>query len=290
MRPALTKAGGLTNVGLKRQENQDFFSADDILGLYVVADGMGGHLAGEVASRIAVDLINKSFRKCVESEASVESLFGHSDPSLSKTGNYILSSIRLANRVIHEMANEHRQYRGMGTTVAVLAAAPGLIVSANVGDSRVYMVREGQIERLSKDHTIVAEQVEMGILTDEKAADSPLKHMLTRNLGSSEDVDAEIFELEPTGNTRFILCTDGVTDLISDDEILHMAEGENNPEALCGNFIDVALKRAGHDNTTVVSVYLTGIEKQRFGPLRKIGSFLADVSTNTQKIIRNFRP
>ena len=283
MSPTLAKTAGLTDPGLKREGNEDFYSTDDLLGLYVVADGMGGHLAGEVASRMAVNLINKCFREWIEGDASVDALFGYPDPSLSKYANCVSSSIRLANRVIYEMAHQHKEYHGMGTTVAVLAVIPELIISANVGDSRIYMVRNGQIERLSKDHTIIAEQIEMGILSSEEAENSPMKHVLTRNLGSSKEVDAEIFELAPTNNDRFVLCTDGVTDLISDDEILQMVEEEDNPETLCGHFIDEALERGGHDNATVVSVYLPRIEGPKFRTVKKIGNSLADILTPTQK-------
>jgi protein phosphatase len=277
VRQALTRAAGRTDVGLRREENEDFFFTDDALGLYVVADGMGGHLAGNVASRTAVDLINKSFRKCTGLGTSLEELFGHPEPSLSIRGNYILSGIKLANRVIHEMAAQSNQYRGMGTTVAILAFNPRFVIAANVGDSRIYMISNGQIERLSKDHTVVAEQIELGIITHEEAENSPLKHVLTRNLGSSERIDADIFEIEATTNARFVLCTDGVTDLISDDEILHMVEEEDNPEVLCGNLIGKSLKRGGHDNTTVVSVYLSGIKNPQSGPAKKIGRFLTDI-------------
>lgn len=283
MSTVLTNAAGITDVGLKREENEDSFFADSKLGLFVVADGMGGHLAGEVASRTAVDLIIKSFQNWTSTETAEEELFGYPDPSLSRTGNYILSGIRLANKVIHEMAIAHTQYHGMGTTIAVLAVMPELVISANVGDSRIYMVRDGQIERLSKDHSIVAEQVEMGIMTTEEAEHSPLKHVLTRNLGSSENLDAEIYEIEPTNDDRFILCTDGLTDLVSDDEIQQMVVAENDPENLCRKFIDKALTRGGHDNATIVSVYLTGFGKQKSVAAKKIGSFFADMLSNTQE-------
>ena len=229
MRSAIAKAAGLTDVGLKRDGNEDSFSIDMKLGLFVVADGMGGHLAGEVASRVAVDLINKSFKKWADSNATEEDLFEYPDPSLSRFGNYVLSSIRFANRVIHEMATEHKDYSGMGTTVAVLAVMPDLIITANVGDSRIYLVRKGQIEQLSRDHSIVAEQLEMGIMTDEEAEQSPLKHVLTRNLGSAKFLDAEVFEIEPASKDRFILCSDGLTDLVSDDEI-HLRSEIYNPD------------------------------------------------------------
>ena len=189
------RASGITDVGLKREDNEDFFSKEDSLGLYVVADGMGGHLAGEVASRVAVEMINKSVRKWLEKEASEYELFGPPDNSLTLNGNYILSSIRMANRVVYEMANEHEEYHGMGTTVVILYVTPTLIIAANVGDSRIYMVRDGHMEMLSKDHSIVQEQVDMGTMTEEEAVTSPFRHMLTKNLGSAENLEPDVFEI-----------------------------------------------------------------------------------------------
>ncbi len=290
MKPPQVRTAGLTDVGLKREGNEDSFSTDDALRLYIVADGMGGHLAGEVASRIAVNLINRSFKRWTESQAPVEALFGEPDSSLSRTGNYVLSSIRLANRVIHEMANEYDQYHGMGTTVAVLAVMPDLIISANAGDSPIFMVRNGQIEKISRDHTLVAEQVEMGAMTPEEAEASPMKHMLTRNLGSAEDVEPDVFEIIPDNNDRFVLASDGLTDLVSEEEIRAMVEVQNNPNALCKDFIELALERGGHDNTTVVTVFLEEVEKPASGSFSKIGGLVADIFSTSQKLVRIFRP
>lgn len=285
----LTKTAGMTDVGLKREGNEDSFSVEDSLRLYIVADGMGGHLAGEVASQIAVEMINKSYRKWVEKETPEDELFGSYDPTLTRHGNYILSSIKLANRVVHEMAVEYEQYHGMGTTVVILLITPTLIIAANVGDSRIYLVRDGVIERLSKDHTIVNEQVEMGVMTEEEAATSPLKHILTRNLGSAEDVEPDIFEIEPSSNDRFVLCSDGLTDLVDDDEIFEMVQRAADPEPLCRQFIETALKRGGHDNTTVVSVFLSDVEKKGEGAMKKIGLLLADFLISIQKMVKKFK-
>ncbi len=282
------KASGISDVGLKRDGNEDSFSTNDSLGLYVVADGMGGHLAGEVASRIAVEMIDKSFRKWIEEEAQEDELFGKPDSSLSLKGNYILSSIKLANKVVYEMAMEYKQYHGMGTTVVILLVTPTLIIVANVGDSRIYMVRDGELERLSKDHTIVSEQVEMGMMTEEEAATSPMKHILTRNFGSSETVEPDIFELEPSNNDRFVLCSDGLTDLVNDEEILEMTRGEDDPENLCRQFVDTVLNRGAHDNTTVISVFLTEVEKRKEGS--KIGLVFGDLAAGVQKVIKKFIP
>ena len=284
------KSSGISDVGLKREGNEDSFSVEDSLGLYIVADGMGGHLAGEVASQISVEMINKSFRKWVEEEATEEEIFGKPDLSLSREGNYILGGIRLANKVIYELALEEKQYHGMGTTVVVLLVTPSLIIAANVGDSRIYLIRDGELERLSKDHSIVAEQVEMGMMTEEEAEASPMKHILTRNLGSSENVEPDIFEIEPSNNDCFVLCSDGLTDLVNDDEILEMTQNEDNPEALCGMFVNKVLKRGAHDNTTIISIFLTGMKKTRVGPFKKVGFFISDLLVGIQRAIKKIIP
>jgi serine/threonine protein phosphatase PrpC len=283
----LIKSSGMTDVGLQREGNEDSFSVQDAFGLYMVADGMGGHLAGEVASRVAVEIINKSFSKWSGVQAPRDEIFGFPDESLSREGNYVLGSIRLANRVIYEMANEYDQYNGMGTTIVSLLVGSGHIVAANVGDSRMYLVRDNRIERMSKDHTIVAEHVEMGVMTEEEAARSPLRHILTRNLGSSENVDAEVFEIEPWNEDLFILCSDGLTDLATDGEILEIALKDSDPQRLTRRLIDLALERGAHDNTTVVTVLLDQVEKKRgasFGGT--LGSLAADALTSVNRIKR----
>ncbi len=273
---SLIVSSGKTNVGLVRDRNEDSFSVEDSLGLYIVADGMGGHQAGNVASRVAVEMINKCFRRWAKEEVVEDKIFGYPDSSLTRTGNYVLSSIRLANRVVYELATENEKYYGMGTTVAVLAVTHSLVIAANVGDSRIYMVRNGGIEQLSKDHTVVAEQLEMGMMTDEEASSTHLKHVLTKNLGSSEEVDADVFEVESGANDRFILCSDGLTDLVSEREILEETQNEDNPKKLCNQFIAKALERGGHDNTTVVSVFLADEKGQRPGLIKKVRLFLAN--------------
>ena len=283
------RSAGITDVGLKREGNEDSYSIEDSLGLYIVADGMGGHVAGEVASRIAVEMINKSFKKWVTEKASEDELFGLADSSLSLLGNYVLSSIRLANKVVYEMALEHKEYHGMGTTVVMILITSELMIAANVGDSRLYMVRDGKLERLSKDHTIVAEQVELGMMTKEEAETSPMRHILTRNFGSSEDVVPDIFEIEPLDDDRFILCSDGLTDLVRDDEIMATVQEEDKPESICRKLLDTVLRRGAHDNTTIISIFLSGLGRSKKASTGKIGQFFADSIINLQKMVKIFR-
>lgn len=283
-------AAGITDVGLKREGNEDSFSMEDNLGLYVVADGMGGHLAGEVASQVAVEMINKSFRNWIEKNILQDELFGPADDTLSLHGNYILSSIKLANRVVYELAMNYEQYHGMGTTVAAIHVSPSRVIAANVGDSRIYLVRDGSIEQLSKDHTIVSEQIDMGVMTAEEAEGSPLKHILTRNLGSSEEVDPDVYEVVPSDNDRFVLCSDGLTDLVNDYEVLEMTQEAEDPEELCRKFVEKVLKRGAHDNTTIISIFLKDLKQKKEGPMKKLGGVFADGVIRTQKFIRKFKP
>jgi serine/threonine protein phosphatase PrpC len=177
----------------------------------------------------------------------------------------------------------------MGTTIVALYVTPEHIVAANVGDSRSYMIRTGRIERLSKDHTIVAEQVDMGTLTEKEAASSPLKHILTRNLGSANHVDVEIFEIQPSQNVRFILCTDGLTDLVSEEEILEVTREADHPEKTCRRLVDIALQRGAPDNTTVVAVFVQGDEETTAQPLKKAKLLLSRAIGALQKIAGKMR-
>ncbi len=247
-------SASLSDVGRRREINEDFFSVDDSIGLYLVADGMGGHLAGEVASKVAVQIINKNVKNWIANNSHEDELFDMPDNTLSKSGNYLSSGIKLANKVIYEMANEYDEYKGMGTTIVALSIMPNSVITANVGDSRIYLLRGGGIELLSREHKMVSEQLEMGLISEEEAKNSPLKHVLTRNLGSSESVDVDVFEIEPMDNDRYLLCTDGLTDLVSDDDILNIIGNGDDPNQLCRDLVVEANKRGGHDNVTVALV------------------------------------
>jgi protein phosphatase len=165
-----------------------------------------------------------------------------------------------------------------------------LIITANTGDSNIYLIRNGTLERLSKEHTIVAEQVELGLMTPEEAATSPMRHMLTKSLGSSEVVKPEVFEINGANHDRFVLCSDGLSDLVTDEEILHIVQQDDDPESLCRGFVDLALKRGGHDNTTVVSVFLAGGRGRKFPFIEKIGKTFTGLYEGIQKIVRIFKP
>jgi len=267
-------AAGLSDVGLKRESNEDFLAMDNSTKLYIVADGMGGHLAGEVASKVAVKIVQKNVNNWINKNSSVTEIFDFPDMTLSQRGNYLSSSIKLANRVIHEMSQEYTEYKGMGTTIVILAVMPSTIIAANVGDSRIYLIRGDSIEPLSKEHSMVAEQLEMGLISEEEAKISPLRHILTRNLGSSDTVDADVFEIEHVDNDRFLLCTDGLTDLVSDNEILNIIKNGNDPEYICQQLISEANKRGGNDNITVSLISVDKESDEKRGIIKKFHTFL----------------
>jgi len=264
------RASGISDAGLQRASNEDYFAMDTARGLYIIADGMGGHSAGEVASKVAVDIIQRNITNWMKKEVPKDELFDFVDHTLGRMGNYILSGIKLANRVIYEMSNEYDEYKGMGTTIGVLAVMPSTVISANVGDSRIYLFRGNAIEPLSKEHNMAAEQLEMGLISQEEAKNSPLRHILTRNLGSLETVNIDIFEIEPMDKDRFLLCTDGLTDLVSDEEIMGIINQGDDLEHICQELINEANERGGHDNTTVSLVYIEQVEDERSGILNKL--------------------
>jgi len=262
-------AASLSDIGLIRGRNEDYFAIDNSNNLYIVADGMGGHLAGEVASKVAVQIIQKNVNHWINKNSPEDELFDFPDNTLSRRGNYILSSIKLANRVIYEMSREYAEYKGMGTTIVVLKIMPSTVIAANVGDSKIYLIRGNTIEPLSKEHNMVAEQLEMGLISEEEAKISPLRHMLTRNLGSLDTVDVDVFEIEPMNNDRFLLCTDGLTDNVSDDEILRIINNGDDAEHLCQQLVHEANKRGGNDNITISLIFVNKLDNERQGIIKK---------------------
>jgi serine/threonine protein phosphatase PrpC len=266
----ILQASGISDPGRQRDGNEDYFAMDNALGLYIIADGMGGHSAGEVASKVAVEIIKKTILHWMRKDVSEDELFDFPDNTLSRMGNYILSSIKLANRVIFEMSNEYDEYKGMGTTIGVLVITPSTVISANVGDSRIYLFRGDSTEPLSKEHNMATEQLEMGLISKEEAKNSPLRHVLTRNLGSLETVNVDVFEIEPRDKDRFLLCTDGLTDLVSDDEISEIINKGDDLEHVCRQLVDQANERGGHDNITVSLVCIQQLKDQGLGLLKKI--------------------
>jgi serine/threonine protein phosphatase PrpC len=242
------EATGITDVGRVRASNQDSMLVDNELQLYVVADGMGGHAGGEIASRICIEQILSEVQTKFPSllEASPKT---HPDPTLM---NALASSINHASAKIYEHSLEDPSLRGMGTTATVVKIVDDYAYCAHVGDSRFYMVRMGLIYQVSFDHSLVNEQVRAGILTPEEAEVHHLKNVITRSVGyqEEEDVDTHCTRLEP--GDLLLICSDGLHGKIQDGEISKITSDKGLEAAR--ELLDLANERGGEDNITVVII------------------------------------
>ncbi len=246
-------AAAKTDVGQKRQGNEDRFCLDPALGLYVVADGMGGHAAGEVASRLAVETIQEWMGKYLSGADAA--IMGPADAAGSAEANFLLSSIRLANRIIFDSAKDRREYTGMGTTVVAVLAQDDRFVLAHVGDSRIYRIRRDHIIQVSRDHSFVQQQVDNGMMSAAEAHQSQYRHMITRALGLKEIVDVELSEQPARAGDVLVLCSDGLSDLLDDEEILAAVQDHGNDlDQVCQALVDRANAKGGDDNITVLVV------------------------------------
>ena len=246
-------AAARTDVGRKRQGNEDSFCVEPELGLYVVADGMGGHAAGEVASRLGVETIREWMGKYLGG-ADV-ALVGPPMATCSRQANFLLSSIRLANRVIFDAAQGRREYAGMGTTVVSVLAVDDHVALAHIGDSRIYRIREDGITQLSRDHSLVQQQVENGIISPEEAHASQYRHLITRALGLKESVEVDLVEQPALPGDLLLLCSDGLSDLLEDEEMLAIVQEQGGDlEKACQCLVDRANYKGGDDNITALLV------------------------------------
>jgi protein phosphatase len=237
---------GATDVGQVRAANQDSFYADDKQKLYLVADGMGGHAGGEIASGLCVDIIPPYVK---DQEPLFEQCKSHPDQRIA---NALASSINFASTKIYEKALENPKLKGMGTTATVLKITGNYAYIAHVGDSRCYLVRCGYIYQITNDHSLVSEQVRAGILSKEEAEQHHLRNVITRSIGyqEEEDVDTTSFELED--GDLILLCSDGLHGKVPDKEISLQIQNRGT-EAVPG-LITTANQRGGEDNITGVIV------------------------------------
>ena len=242
------ESAGITDRGKKRQANEDALFLEDTLGLYVVADGMGGHLAGEVASRLVVETIRDYIKSCKEDAVDENLIYG--DEILSKEANRLLSGIHLSNKVVHEAARGNSSYRGMGSTVAAVYFTDGTLIAANVGDSPIYLIRDGHVKLLSVPHTVLAEQTALNPENAEKLG-MEFRHVLTRAMGTEESVKADIYEIVCFKDDILVISSDGLSDKASPEEIKQLVDG-NGSDAACRRLVDLANGRGGDDNITAI--------------------------------------
>jgi protein phosphatase len=241
----------ITDVGRKRKGNEDSVFVNPEQNLFVVADGMGGHAAGEVASRLAVDAIN-DFIELTGGDDEITWPFGLDD-SMSYDGNRLKTAVRFANKKVLETTKERSEYEGMATTVAAVLLEGDAANLAHVGDSRVYLLREGELSQLTSDHSWINEQIQSGVISADQARSHPLRNVVTRALGGKPDllVDMQVHPMEP--GDVLLLCSDGLTTMLPDDEIAHlMRENEEDVGLAARALVDGANARGGEDNITVL--------------------------------------
>jgi protein phosphatase len=232
------RAAALSDVGRRRSANEDRYALAADLGLYLVADGMGGHTAGQVASELAAQAAVGALRALLDAPAS-----------LAEKLRYAVAA---ANREIFATARAKPELAGMGTTLVALLAGESRIALAHVGDSRAYLIRGGRIRQLTDDHSLVAELVRRREISARAARGHPHRHVLTRAIGVRRSVEADLAELTPAPQDTFVLCSDGLTGHLGDEEIAEAVLASPDLEAACERLVALANARGGEDNVTVV--------------------------------------
>ncbi len=248
------KVGARSDVGMIRSGNEDnfFAEADDRRGVFVVADGMGGHAAGEVASEMAVQIVSRNLLTLttVIEPASHEKL---------------AQAMRDANRAIYDRMLAEVDKQGMGTTASVLVLSDNQFLIGQIGDSRIYLLRDGALSQLTKDHSYVQEQVDAGLLTPEQARYHPYSNVITRCVGASETVEADIYSGEMKPGDVFLLASDGLTGMVDDRRLQQMLLARSGPGRIVDALIAEANGRGGLDNITAIVIQVVGVEGPAVG-------------------------
>jgi serine/threonine protein phosphatase PrpC len=241
-----------TDPGLRRTSNEDSYSTRPDVGLFVVADGMGGHVAGEVASRVAVEAIEAFIEETAGADKNRTWPFPF-DPSLSLEANRLKAAFRLANRRIASAIADSQDLRGMATTASAVLMGKESASVGHVGDSRVYVLRQGTLAQITHDHSWVEEQVRAGTLTPSAARQHPWRNVVTRALSGGEDPEVDVTEVTPVLGERYLLCSDGLFGVVADDRIAEILGQTGVPlETICKGLIDAANKAGGPDNITAL--------------------------------------
>ena len=240
-----------TDKGLRRSINEDSFSVREELGLFVVADGMGGHTAGEVASQAAVEGI-VAFVEATVQISPDQTWPIPFDPNESVNANRLRAGFRMGNRQLAAQVASSSELRGMATTAVAVLVDGETGTLAHDGDSRAYRLRDGQLERLTRDHSWVEEQIRVGALSETAARQHPWRNIVTRALSGSEDLEVDVQELSVQPGDRLLLCSDGVFTVLSDDQISEVLRRETDLDSVCRALIQGANDGGGPDNVTAV--------------------------------------
>ena len=244
-------SAGLTDVGCVRKHNEDNFLIDVERGLFVVADGLGGHAAGEVASQIVVDKMGQFIAQTVELDRTWPMEY---DVNLAYDGNRLKVALMLTDQAILEDIRSNPERESMGSTVVACLVHDSSATLAHVGDSRAYLLNARGIQQITRDHSWVAEQVANGILTPEEARKHPFRNVITQALGNGADLDIAIQEIQVKELDQLLLCSDGLSGMVQDEEIWSIVRASGNLEEAAQQLINVARQNGGEDNITVLII------------------------------------
>ncbi|HAM39570.1 MAG: hypothetical protein A2474_05495 [Elusimicrobia bacterium RIFOXYC2_FULL_34_12] len=246
-------AYGKTDQGLIRKNNEDNFSVSEDINLFLVADGMGGHASGQVASKMAVDIVKEQMEHGFKNN-KIEDYFASMGPTKSKYANYLVNCLKIANNAIFEASQNYPQNSGMGTTIVASLIIDGKLIIAHVGDSRLYLIRDNDINPLTTDHSVVMEQVRRGLITLEQASKSDIQNILTRALGIEKTVNADVSEMPLNNDDYILLCSDGLLRMVPDEQILKTINEFKEPNLICEKLVSMANDAGGRDNITIIVV------------------------------------
>ena len=242
----------VSDPGLRRSSNEDCHTVRPDIGLFGVADGMGGHVAGEVASRVAVEAIEAFTEETAGADRNRTWPFPF-DPSISLEANRLKAAFRLANRKIAAAIADSQDLRGMATTASAILCGQKTACVAHVGDSRVYQLRDSQLSQLTHDHSWVEEQVRAGTLSATAARQHPWRNVVTRALSGGEDPEVDLTEVHPKPGDRYLLCSDGLFTVVSDQQIAAiLGDRSLGPEQICTRLVEAANAGGGPDNITAL--------------------------------------
>jgi serine/threonine protein phosphatase PrpC len=249
------QAGARTDLGRVRKNNEDCYSIEPSLQLYVLSDGMGGEAHGEVASNLAVQTVVTHCRQAENSRATP--VFGESRTDVSERTNRLASAIHLANRKVFETATANPEQQGMGATIVAVWIEGQRLSLAHVGDSRAYLLRSGSLDQLTADHSLVAEKVRIGILTPQEADASELQSVLTRAVGTNNTVEVDTDEQMLLVGDFVLLCSDGLTRMVTEPEIASTLLTSASAQESADRLVDLANENGGVDNISVIVLRVT---------------------------------
>jgi protein phosphatase len=257
---------GITDVGRKRKGNEDSYFLDENLRIYVVADGMGGHQAGEVASKLVADTIKDRMHRY--SDGKTDTIWAI--PKASKYSSWLVSGILEANRQVFKLSKSRKEFEGMGSTVSAVFVTKETLIAANVGDSPIYLIRNNEISLLSVPHTAMAEYA-ASAPAGAKALSDKYRHVITRAMGSKETVEPDFREIIPHPGDMVVLCSDGLSDKVTPEEIMKITSS-NPPSKAGGMLVDLANERGGEDNITLIVLKITSDSSTLSVPGRSVNT------------------